>query len=158
MILAIALSGMGLFIASGLAWAGRLLHISNLDAQALAEKVAFPKPESALEWPELRVRSAVLQPDEGSLVIVQVGWPTYPERGATLLVQLDRDEQRAASLLFRWSDSGAAVAALRRGTEVELRRRQSLERVHAILLAEDYQDGGNRFQADWLWDGAARWR
>jgi hypothetical protein len=148
-ILAIALTGIGLVIAAGLTWAGRLLHISNLDAQALAEKVAFPRPASALEWPELRIQSAVLQPDEESLVIVQVGWPTYPDRGATLLVELDRDEQRAASLLFRWSASVVAVAAMRRGPEVELRRRQSLERVHGILLAEDYQDRGNRFAADW---------
>jgi hypothetical protein len=149
-ILAIALTGVSLFVAAGLTWTGRLLHISNLDAQALAEKAAFPKPASALEWPELRVRSAVLQPDEAPLAIVQVGWPTYPERGAILLMALDRDPQRAASLLFRWSDSRAAVATVRRGAELELRRRQSLERVHAILLAEDYQDGGNRFEADWL--------
>jgi hypothetical protein len=148
-ILAIALTGIGLFIAAGLTWAGRLLHISNLDAQALAEKIAFPKPTSALEWPELRVRSVVLQPDAVPLALVQVGWPTYPQRVATLLMELDRDEERSAALLCRWSVSGAAVAALRRGPELELRRRQSLERVHALLLTEDYQDGGSRFTADW---------
>jgi hypothetical protein len=155
-ILAIALTVTGLFLLAALSWAGRLLHISNLDAQALAEKVAFPAPASALEWPELRVRSAVPQPDQLSPVIVQVGWPAYPQRVATLLVALDHDEQRAVSLLAQWSASGAAVATLRRGTELELRRRQSLERVHAILLAEDYQDGGGRFEPDWLWRGAAR--
>jgi hypothetical protein len=141
-ILAIALTVMGLFVVAGLSVAARQLHISNLDAQALAEKVAFPDPASALEWPELRVRSAVPQPDELSPVIVQVAWPAYPERVATLLVALDHDEQRAVSLLFQWSASGAAVATLCRGAELELRRRQSLERVHAILLAEDYQDEG----------------
>ena len=144
MILVIALTVISLFVAAGLTWAGRLLHISSLDAQALAEKVAFPEPASALEWPELRVQSAVPQPDELSLVIMQVGWPAYPERAAVLLVALDRDEQRAVSLLSQWSTSGAPVAAMHRGAEVELRRRRSLERVHAILLAEDYQDRPDR--------------
>jgi hypothetical protein len=156
-ILAVALTVMSLFVAVGLGWAGRRLHISNLDAQALAEKVAFPAPASALEWPELRVQSAVPQPDELSPVIMQVDWPAYPERIATLLVALDdHDEQRAVSVLCRWSASGAGIAALRRGADLELRRRQSLERVHAILLAEDYQDGGDRFEADWLCLGVAR--
>jgi hypothetical protein len=155
-ILAIALCVTSLFVAAGLTWTVRRLHISNLDAQALAEKVAFPVPASALEWPELRVQSAVPQPDEMSPVIVQVDWPAHPDRVATLLVALDdHDEQRAVSLLCRWSTSGAGIAALRRGAELELRRRQSLERVHAILLAEDYQDGDNRFEADWLWRGIA---
>lgn len=144
MILAIALTGISLVVVAGLAWAGRLLHISNLDAQALAEKVAFPEPASALEWPELRVQAAVPQPDEASLVIVQVGWPAYPQRCATLLVALDPAQRQAASLLLRWSDSKAPVTVMRLGTELELRRRQSLERVHATLLAEDYQGGGER--------------
>jgi hypothetical protein len=156
-IFAIALAVTSLFVAAGLTWAGRRLHISNLDAQALAEKVAFPVPVSALEWPELRVQSAVPQPDELSPVIVQVGWPAHPERVATLLVALDdHDEERAVSVLCRWSASGAGIAALRRGADLQLRRRQSLERVHAILLAEDYQDGSDRFEADWLWRGTAR--
>jgi hypothetical protein len=140
----IALTVVSLFVVAGLTWAGRLLHISNLDVQALTEKVAFPVPASALEWPELQVQSAVPQPDELSLVIVQVGWPAHPERVAVLLVALDRDEQRAVSLLSQWSTSGASVAAMHRGVEVELRRRRSLERVHAILLAEDYQDRDDR--------------
>jgi hypothetical protein len=147
-IIAIALTVISLFVVAGLTWAGRLLHISNLDAQALADKVAFPVPASALEWPELRVQSAVPQPDELSLVIMQVGWPAYPERVAVLLVALDRDEQRAVSLLSEWSVSGASVAAVHRGAEVELRRRRSLERVYAILLAEDHRDGTDRFGAD----------
>lgn len=143
-ILAIALTGMILFLVAGLTWTGRLLRISRLDAQALAEKVAFPVPGSALEWPELQVQSVVPQPDELSAVnelstvILQVGWPAYPEQVAVLLVALDHDERRALSLLSQWSDARAAVAAVRQGAELELRRRQSLDRVHAILIAEDY--------------------
>jgi len=30
------------FIAAGLAWTARLVHVGNLDAQELAEKVATP--------------------------------------------------------------------------------------------------------------------
>ena len=57
---AAALAGVVLFIAAGLIWSARLVHVGNLDAQAT-----------------------------------------------------------------------------RRGAEMELRRRQSLERVHAVLVAED---------------------
>ena len=39
-ILAIALAGVILFIVTGLVWTARLVHIGNLDAQALADKTA----------------------------------------------------------------------------------------------------------------------
>jgi hypothetical protein len=138
-ILAIALPGFFLLLVAGLTWTARLLHISGLDARALAEKAAFPEPSSALEWPELQVRSVVPESGELSPVIVQVGWPAHPRRVATLLVTLDHDERLALSLLSQWSVTGASVTAGRRGAELELRRRRSLDRVHAILLAEDYQ-------------------
>ena len=139
MILAIALPGLIVSLAAGLVWTARLIHVSGLDAQALADKVAFPEPASALEWPEMQVLSVLLEPDELSPVIVQVRWPAHPSRVATLLVTLDHDERLALSLLSRWSLTGASVMAERHGAELELRRRQSLERVHAILIAEDYQ-------------------
>jgi hypothetical protein len=138
-ILAIALADLIVPLAAGFVWTARRLHVSGLDAQALAEKVAFPEPASALEWPEMQVRSVVPEPDELSSVIVQVRWPAYPSRVAFLLVTLDHDERRALSLLSRWSVTGASVMAERQGAELELRRRQTLERVHAILIAEDYQ-------------------
>jgi hypothetical protein len=136
-ILAVAISAVFLSLVAVLTWTVRLLRISALDAQALAEKLAFPEPASALEWPELRVQSVVPQPDDLSPVILEVGWPAYPERVATLLVALDHDEARAVSILCQWSTAGAAVMTLRQGAELELRRRQSLERVHGILLGED---------------------
>jgi hypothetical protein len=138
-ILAIALTGTILFLVAAFTWTARLLRISNLDAQALAEKTAYPEPASAFEWPELRVRCVIPQPDDLSPVILQVGWPAYPERVSTLLVTLDDNEPQALTLLSHWSVSGAPVAARRHGTELELRRRQTLERVHAVLLAEDNQ-------------------
>lgn len=139
MVLAIACTGILLLLVAALTWTARLLRISNLDAQALAEKTAYPEPKSALEWPELRVQSVVPQPDDLSPVILQVGWPAYPQRTSTLLLELDHDEAHALSLLCQWSMTGAAVAAQRQGPELELRRRQTLERVHAVLLAEDNQ-------------------
>jgi hypothetical protein len=138
-VLAIACTGILLLLVAALTWTARLLRISNLDAQALAEKTAYPEPKSALEWPELRVQSVVPQPDDLSPVILQVGWPAYPQRTSTLLLELDHDEAHALSLLCQWSMTGAAVAAQRQGPELELRRRQTLERVHAVLLAEDNQ-------------------
>ena len=136
MILAIGIAAIFLSLVAVLTWTARQLRISGLDAHALAEKLAFPEPASAFEWPELRVHSVVPQPDDLSPVILEVGWPAYPERVATLLVALDHDEARALSLLSQWSTAGAAVVTLRQGAEVELRRRQSLERVHATLLDE----------------------
>jgi hypothetical protein len=51
-------------------------------------------------------------------------------------VALHPGDARALSLLCQWSSAGAAVVALRQGPELELRRRQSLERIHATLLDE----------------------
>ncbi|MGO9143826.1 MAG: hypothetical protein ACLP70_20635, partial [Streptosporangiaceae bacterium] len=74
MIVAVALAGAVLFIAGGLAWTARLVHIGNLDALALAEKIGTPDPVSALDWPELHVRAVIPQPGEPSVVLLRVGW------------------------------------------------------------------------------------
>jgi hypothetical protein len=137
-ILAAALAGVVFFIAAGLAWTARLVHIGNLDAQDLAEKVAAPAPVSALEWPELHLNAVVAQPEGQSLVLLHVDWPAHPQRAATLLLALDRDDRYSLPLLSRWCAGQASVSPVRRdGGELVLRRRQSLERVHAVLVAED---------------------
>jgi hypothetical protein len=125
--------------AAGLAWTARLVHISNLDAAELAGKVGVPDPVSALDWPELRVRAIVPQPGDQPLVLLLVGWPAHPQRAATLLVAIDRGDNHSVPLLSLWCAKQAAVSPTRReGTGLELRRRRSLERVHAVLIAEDY--------------------
>jgi hypothetical protein len=142
-IVAAALAGVIGLIAAGLAWTAHLVYVGNLDAQALAEKLATPHPASALDWPELRVQAVVPQPEEQPshgqpLVLLHVGWPEYPARVSTLLVALDRDQTRSLSLLSQWCAGQASVAPTRReGAALELRRRQSLERVHAVMVAED---------------------
>ncbi len=142
MIVAAALAGALVFIVAGLAWAARLVHVGNLDAQALAEKAASPPPASplsasALDWPELHLRSVVAQPDEQPLVLLHVDWPAHPRQEATLLVALARGDTGSLALLSQWCAAAASVSPVRRyGAELELRRRQSLERVHAVLLAE----------------------
>ena len=141
-IVAAALAGVGVFIVAGLAWTARLVHIGNLDAHALAEKLDSPSPTSALDWPELHVSAVVAQPDEPPLVLLHVGWPAHPGREATLLLALDRADQDSLSLLSQWCAAEASVAPLRRdGAELELRRRRSLERVRAVLVAEDAAPG-----------------
>ena len=56
----------------------------------------------------------------------------------TLLLALDRDDRQSLPLLSQWYASRASVSPARRdGAELVLRRRQSLERVHAVLVAED---------------------
>ena len=128
-----------LLAAAGLAWTARLVHVSNLDALELAAKVSVPDPVSALDWPELRLRAVVPQPGDQPLVLLLVGWPAHPQRAATLLLAIDSGDNRSVPLLSLWCASQAPVSPTRRdGAGLELRRRQSLKRVHAVLLAEDY--------------------
>jgi hypothetical protein len=139
-IVAAALAGVILFMVAGLMWVARLVHVGNLDAQALADKLATPDPVSALDWPELRLRAVVPQPGEQPLVLLDVGWPAHPRQAATLLVALDSGDSRSLPLLTEWCDGQASVAPVRRGgAELELRRRRSLERVHAVMVAEDHR-------------------
>lgn len=138
MILAAALASVIVFIAAGLAWTARLVHIGNLDAHDLCAKLSAPEPGSALDWPELHLNAVVAEPGEQPVVLLHVDWPAYPERAATLLLALDRDDQHSLPLLSQWCADQAPVSPARQnGTELTLRRRQSLQRVHAILVAED---------------------
>lgn len=138
MIVAAALTGVVLFIAAGLLWTARLVHLGNLDAQELAGKLATPEPSSVLDWPELRVRAVIPQPGGQPLVLLHVGWPKEPPQAATLLVALDSGDQRSLALLSQWCARQASISPVRhQGAELELRRRQSLERVRAVMVAED---------------------
>jgi hypothetical protein len=132
---AIGLAAALLLMITGLTWTARLVHIGNLDALALAEKVGTPNPASALDWPELHLCAVVPQPGEPSLVLLDAEWPAHSGRAATLLVRLDVPDQ--LPLLSRWCADRASVSPTRRGGGLELRRRQSLERVRGFLVAED---------------------
>ena len=137
-LLAAALASVIVLIAAGLAWVARLVHISNLDAHDLAEKVSVPAPVSALDWPELHLNAVVAQPDEQGVILLHVDWPAHPLRAATLLLALDGDDGHSLSLLSRWCADHASVSPARQdGAALTLRRRQTLERVHAVLVAED---------------------
>jgi hypothetical protein len=139
-IAAIGAAGTTLFIMAALAWTARLVHVGNLDALALAQKVATPEPVSALDWPELHVRTVVSVTDEPPVVLLLVEWPAHGERAATLLVRLDHGDQRSVPLLSQWCAAAASVSPTRREDgRVELRRRQSMDRVRGFLVAEDPQ-------------------
>lgn len=138
MIIAVALTAVALLVLAGLAWTARLVQVGNLDALSLAEKVAVPEPVSALDWPELRVRAVVRQPTEQSVILLDVVWPAHPRQAATLLLALASDDVRSVPLLSEWCTNHASVAPRRLdGAELELRRRQSTDRVRALLMAED---------------------
>jgi len=125
---------------AGLAWTARLLRVGTMDALDLASKVATPVPVSALDWPEVRVLAAVSQGTLGDagLALLHVQWPARPDRTATLLVDLGCDQERSLRLLAEWCAANGSVSPSRgAGTAIELRRRQSLDRVRAELLAED---------------------
>ena len=131
-----------MFLAAWLAWTARLVHIANLDAHDLADKLSVPAPVSALDWPELHLRAVVAQPGERPVVLLHVGWPEYPQRAATLLLALDRDDQHSLPLLSQWCAEQASVSPARRnGAQLTLRRRQTLQRVQAVLVAEDTAGG-----------------
>jgi hypothetical protein len=133
----VALAGVVLFMAAGLAWTAWLVHVGNLDAQALAEKTGVPCPTSLVEWPELRVRSVVPEPNEPLLVLLLVEWPAR-ECLATALVELRADERKAMRLLTQWRDEDVSISPSRRdGGLIELRRRQTLDRVTGLVIAED---------------------
>ena len=137
-VFAVALAGIILLITAGLAWTARLVHVGNLDAQDLADKVAVSAPVSALDWPELHLNAVVAQPTEQAMVLLHVDWQAHPQRAATLLLALDQDDRQSLLLLSQWCAGRASVSPARRdGAELVLRRRQSLERVHAVLVAED---------------------
>lgn len=133
---AAALAVVILFVAAGLAWTARLVHVGNLDAQELAEKAGVPHPVSALDWPELRPQAVITEPGE-RLVLLHARWPAHPRRASTLLVALDGTDHTSLPVLSRWCVTEAPVSPTRLGTKLQLRRRQSLERVHAVLIAEE---------------------
>lgn len=139
MIVAALLAAVISLVATGLlACTARFLQAGRLGHSARATKIATPDPVSALDWPELHVRAVVPQPDEQSLILLLVGWPSRQHKAATLLVAVDSDDQRSAQLLARWCETQASVSPTRcGGAHLEFRARQSLERVHAVLVAED---------------------
>ena len=137
---AAALAGVIVVIAGAMFWAARLVHVGYLDVQSLMDKIGVAEPASALDWPEMRVRELIPQPDGPPLVLLDVRWPAHPRQASTLLMALDSGDRQALSLLSRWRAGQAPVTPLRQdGAELDLRRRQSLERVHAVLVAEDYR-------------------
>jgi hypothetical protein len=140
-IAAIGAAGATLFIMAALAWTARLVHVGNLDALALAQKVGTPYPVSAVDWPELHVCTVVSVTDEPPVVLLLVEWPAHREQAAaSLLVRLDDGDQRSVPLLSQWCAIRASVSPTRREDgRLELRRRQSMERVRGFLVAEDPQ-------------------
>jgi hypothetical protein len=134
----LALTGAALFIVVGLVAAARIVHIGNLDAMALAEKLAAPYPACAADWPELAVRAVVQQPGEPATVLLLVDRPGHDGSAVTLLIRLDGPVPRSVRLLEGWCRAGSSISPrVRLDAQLELRRRQSLERVRGRLLAEE---------------------
>ncbi|HXZ65335.1 MAG TPA: hypothetical protein VEH05_11410 [Streptosporangiaceae bacterium] len=134
----LALTGAALFIVAGLGVAARIVHIGNLDALGLAAKLATPYPASPADWPELAVRAVVQQPDEPATVLLLVDRPHHDTPAVTLLLELSGPPERSMRLLESWCQASSSISpSLRGDAEIELRRRQSLERVRGRLLTED---------------------
>jgi hypothetical protein len=126
----------GVLFMAAAGYALYLIHVGLLDAASLAEKVAVPRPVSALDWPEMHVSSVLAEPDDGTQLLVSVVWPARPTHHSILLFEVS-DQQRDLRRLTEWSSSQASVTAARLvGNGVELRQRHGLQRVQAALLAE----------------------
>jgi hypothetical protein len=91
-----------------------------------------------LDWPEVRLVAAIPQPDDRDYAIVSILWPARPWMRASLLVAIDDCPQRTMAVLSGWCSQGTPVV-LRSPADglVELRRRQSLQRLNLRLIAED---------------------
>jgi hypothetical protein len=127
-----------LIVAAGLYWTARLLHTGNLDAHGRAEKLGAPDPGSAFEWPELRVHAVIPQPGDPALLLLVAVWPAHPECSSTLLLDVSPDSGRSLALLSHWCGTQAPLSPMRLpGEQVELRRRQSLQRITGRVLSED---------------------
>ena len=142
MIVWAALAGALVFIVAGLALAARLVYVGNLDAQALADKAAppsvSPRSASALGWPEILCEA--WWPSRMSSRLSCLTWYGLPIRGGKRPCWwlLGRNDTGSLSRLSQWCAGAASVSAVRHyGAELKLRRRQSLECVHAVLIAED---------------------
>jgi len=114
-------------------WAAHLIYVGLLDARDLAEKTAFRDARSALRWPELLIANVLTEPDE-ELVLVRVAWPAHPAEKSLLLLRPEAAEETWR--LRRWCASQASVSTSEAGTCVEFRRRRSVERIHAHVVAE----------------------
>jgi hypothetical protein len=134
----VGLGVLALLFAAGVAWTVYRFQVGALDAVALAEKVAVSQPRSVLDWPEARLVAAIPQPDDRDYAIVSVLWPARPWMKASLLVALDGTPEHAMAVLSTWCAQGTPVV-LRSPADglVELRRRQSLQRLNVRLIAED---------------------
>jgi hypothetical protein len=115
------------------AWAWHLIYTGLLDARDLAEKVAYRDVSSALRWPEMRIENVLAEPDD-ELVLVRVGWPAHPSQESLLLLRPAAATE--TSRLLGWCASRASVSTSWTGSSVEFRRRRSVERIHAVVLAE----------------------
>ena len=87
MVAALALTGAILFILTGLALTARLVRIGNLDAMALAEKLAVPNPSSPRRYQEAELELRRRQSLERIRVqllaeALTAGWRAGAEKGA----------------------------------------------------------------------------
>jgi hypothetical protein len=107
----VVLAGVTVLIAAGLAWTARLVPIGNLDAHDLADKLSAPAPVSAPDWPGLHLNAVVAQPGEQPAVLLHADRPAHPQRAATSLLALDRDDRHSLPLLSQWRADQASSAS-----------------------------------------------
>ena len=124
----------GALLGGGVAWTAHRVRVGLLDARDLAEKTAFRRPRSALQWPEIRIGNVVALPDE-ELVLVRVAWPSHPSEVSLLLLRLAHAGERQR--LVSWCASQARVStSCVTGMGFEFRRRGTVQRVHALVVSE----------------------
>ncbi len=140
----IGLVGLVLVLVLSLAWTGRLLYVSALDAHDLGVKLATPRPVSVSEWPELHLQSVVVDPTNRDQLVLVAQWPAHPERRSIVVLALDAS---AARRVASWCDRGVALSPLRLEEQrLSLRRRRSTHSIEARIIDE----------TPWLQDGPSK--
>ena len=119
-----------------LAWTARTFSIATRDALDLAAKLSVPNPDSAIDWPELRVEVVVPDPDDPLRMLLVGRWPAHPDPRSLLVLEV-RAQPCARHVLTGWRDRRASISPRSTGDgTVRLRRRHSVESIEARLVAE----------------------
>jgi len=121
-------------VGCGLGWTTHLIRVGLLDARDLVEKTAFGRPRSAMQWPELRLETVVVLPDE-DMVLTEAVWPAHPSNASLLLLRVT--DAAGKRRLVKWSASHASITtSTATDSWVELRRRRTVDRVRAEVVSE----------------------
>jgi len=134
----VAVTVLAVGLAAGIVLTVRRFELGTLDAFELATKLSAPRPDTLLDWPEVRLETVLQSPWSPSEVLLEARWPGRPETHSVLVVEIDEHDLIARRRLWKWCRTGASLSPMRHGPgRVALRCRRTFHRVELQLLSED---------------------